>query len=335
MIDDNERLNLLLELGRYADAERSAREAIGRNPQWAAGYTHLARALMGLNKKDPALDAAREGAGKAPHDAWAVSVLAYTLNWLDMTQLALEAAEQAVALDPQYTWAYVVLAGILHTLGRFQEVRAKAAEGLRVDPLCENLIRWKGWAEHELRMQDDALRTAEEGLRHHPNSHQLLNLAGCVRWAQAEKVRGRARLRLHRAADAMFRAAMSRDPTRPEYHGSLRGNARSCRGYLVNRLLLVACLVLSVAPAVALGAATLDPASGALELLVAVSFVVLVGFIRGELTERAALVAPLRLFDVPTVPLEPRERRRGLFELFVHGVPILMPYVILVAWFRG
>ena len=46
MSADNDRLNLLLDLRRYADAEKAVRDAIGRDPQWAAAYTHLARALM-------------------------------------------------------------------------------------------------------------------------------------------------------------------------------------------------------------------------------------------------------------------------------------------------
>src|SRR5262249_21069061 len=39
-LTNNDRLNLLLDLKRYADAEESARETIARDPQRASGYTH-------------------------------------------------------------------------------------------------------------------------------------------------------------------------------------------------------------------------------------------------------------------------------------------------------
>src|SRR5262249_32282945 len=99
---DNDRLNLLLELKRYADAEKLAREAIGRDPHWASGYTHLARALVSLNKKDEAIAAAREGVRKAPTDPWAHATLGCVLNWFGDAKTALEPAQEAVRLDHRY-----------------------------------------------------------------------------------------------------------------------------------------------------------------------------------------------------------------------------------------
>src|SRR5262249_17375425 len=148
----------------YAEAETFAREAIGRDPQWAPGYTHLARALMAQNRKE-AVDAAREGARKAPHDVWAVATLACTLNWFGHPQDALEVAGEALRLDPRYAWTYTVLAHTLYNLDRFGEAREKAIEGLRYEPHSESLFRWKGWSEHKAGDQVSALRTAEEGLK--------------------------------------------------------------------------------------------------------------------------------------------------------------------------
>src|SRR5690348_15165006 len=65
MADATERLNLLLTLGRYADGERAAREAIGREPEYAAGYTFLALFLLNQGRAEPALVAARDGVRRA------------------------------------------------------------------------------------------------------------------------------------------------------------------------------------------------------------------------------------------------------------------------------
>ena len=332
MSSDNDRLNLLLDLRRYADAEKAARDAIGRDPQWAAAYTHLARALMGQNKKE-AIDAAREGARKAPNDAWAVGTLACALNWFGLSNEALEPAEQAVKLDPRYAWAYAMLANILFNLKRFKDAHAKAVEGLRFDPLSESLFRWKGWAEHKMGEQKAALLTVEEGLKHHPNSHLLLNLIGCVRWTQAEKWRGpiRERLRLYRAADELIRESIRLDPTQPAYRDNLRGNALSCRVHLLRNVLPLVCIAFTLLPmCILVGVLRPDPDGGkrAVPLIAAViSFLMTVA---SAPSNRCALAAPLDRFRVPTAPQSPHEHGLGRRELYGYALLLLLPYGALV-----
>lgn len=328
MTSDNDRLNLLLDLRRYSDAEKAARDAIGRDPQWAAAYTHLARALMGQNKQE-AIDAAREGARKAPHDAWAVGTLACAFNWFNKSKEALGPAEEAIRLDPRYAWAYAMLSNILYNLGRYSDARAKALQGLQFDPLSESLFRWKGWAEHKLGDQADALRTAEEGLKHHPNSHLLLNLIGCIKWTSAEKTRGLKRLRGHRDAEVVLRESIRLDPTQQAYRDNVRGNAVSCRQHVVGN-----------------GAALVAIASVALPLLVLLFVPVVIGGPRPVFalfsvglcallsllfvaSERVALSVPLDRFGVPTVPTTRFDRRLALVALGGYAACLVAPYVIV------
>jgi tetratricopeptide (TPR) repeat protein len=334
MISVNERLNLLLDLRRYADAERAAREAIGRDPQWASAYTHLARALMGLNKKE-AIDAAREGARKAPHDAWAVGTLACALNWFNMSKEALQPAEEALRLDPRYAWAYAMLANILYNLNRFGDARAKALQGLQIDPLSESLFRWKGWAEHKMGEQAEALRTAEEALKHHPNSHLLLNLIGCIKWTQAEKLRGLKRLRAHRDAEAILRESIRLEPTQAAYRDNLRGNAVSCRKHVVGNALTMAtitsavvpvCLILVLSSPADRPRATFALFSCGLFALLALLFAA---------SERFALTLPLDRFRVPGVPTTRRERLFVRLALCGYLVLLLAPSAIAAWWFFG
>jgi tetratricopeptide (TPR) repeat protein len=330
MTSVNERLNLLLDLRRFADAEAAAREAIGRDPQWAAGYTHLARALMGLNKPE-AIDAAREGARKAPQDAWAVGTLACALNWFRRYKEALEPAEQTVKLDPRYAWGHAMLANILFNLDRLKEARDRAIEGLRFDPLSESLIRWKGWAEHKLGQNDEALATAELGLKHHPNSHLLLNLIGCIKWVQATWTWGPKRLRMHREADTYLRESMRLDPTCPAYRENLRGNAVSCRGSILVPLVIGLCLVACVVPVSVLALFVLrDIEAGKGSVAVIFSLLVLLITAVFATSGRCALVAPLDRFGLPTVALPPRERQLAVAELYGYAVLMLVPYGIVM-----
>src|SRR5439155_22874626 len=136
----------------------------------------------------------------------------------------------------------------LFNLNRFGDARAQAVQGLRFDPLSESLFRWKGWAEHKMGEQAEALRTAEEGLKHHPNSHLLLNLIGCIKWTDAEKTWGAKRLRRHRDADVFLHESIRLDPTQSAYRDNLRGNAVSCRKHVVGNGLALAAVAVAVVP---------------------------------------------------------------------------------------
>lgn len=335
MITDTDRLNLLLDLRRYADAEKAAREAIGRDPQWAPGYAHLARALMGLNKKE-AIDAAREGARKAPHDAWVVGTLACALSWFGQMQEALEAVEETIRLDPHYAWAYAMHANILYNLNRFGEARAKAVQGLRFDPLSEILFRWKGWAEHKMGEQADALRTAQDALKHHPNSHLLLNLVGCVKWTQAEKTWGRERLRLHREADTNLRKSIRIDPTQSAYHDNLRGNAVSCRVHLLSIAVPVTFFAVTVLPLLVFAIGVMRHVNYDKAVETPLGAIALSGLVAAvAVSNTCALALPLGRFRVPTVPITSRERWLARLELSGYGLLVLAAYGFAVfVYFR-
>lgn len=332
MPDDTERLNLLIGLRRYADAEKAAREAIARDPNWGPGYTHLARALINLNRADDAIEAAREGVRKAPKDAWAVGTLACAMNWFNRPKEAIGPAEEAVRLDPTYAWAYAMLANLYFNLNRFQDARRTATDGMKYDPESESLFRWKGWAEHSLKRYRDALATAEAGVKKHPNSHLLLNLLGRVKWSLAERKWFRGRLALHREADAALAEAVRLNPAEPSYRSNWRDNAVSARGYILRIVLPVLAVFFCLFPtliftAVAARFVTED-SSVAVPLVFAA--VVVVATRLPEMSTAAALTAPLDRFRLPTVPLEPGDRRQGLAEWCAYLIFFLSPYGAMV-----
>jgi hypothetical protein len=333
---DNDRLNLLLDLKRYADAEKLARGAVARDPEWASGYTHLARALVSQNKKDESIAAAREGVRKAPTDPWAHATLACVLNWFGDAKGALEPAKEAVRLDHRYSWAAAMLANILFNLNRFQESLDAALEGLKHDPLSETLFRWKGWAEHKLGRPADALVTADEGLKHHPNSHLLVNLIGCIGWTESEKLRGLRRLRGHRSADAKIREAVRLDPAQPAYRDNLRGNAVSCRRYVLGLAMPVLCLLLGVIPIslLALTAIGGRHEERAFWVVMATMPVFLVSCV-WKPGPRAAVIAPLGRFGVPSVPPTAADRSEGQGEWGAYAGVFAIPWGIALGALAG
>lgn len=332
MPDDTERLNLLIGLRRYADAEKAAREAIARNPNWGPGYTHLARALINLNRADEAIEAAREGIRKTPKDAWAVGTLACALNWFNRTKEALGAAEEAVRLDPTYAWSYAMLANIYFNLNRFTDARRAAADGMKYDPESESLFRWKGWAEHSLNRYRDCLATAEAGVMTHPNSHLLLNLLGRVKWSLAERKWVRGRMALHREADTALAEAVRLNPAEQSYRSSWRDNATSARGYILRIVLPLLAVFFCLIPAILFTAvaARFIPDERSIPVPLVFAVLVVVATRLPEMSKAAALTAPLDYFRPPTVPLEPGDKRQGRVEWAAYLIFYLSPYGAMV-----
>jgi hypothetical protein len=205
-------------------------------------------------------------------------------------------------------------------------------EGMRFDPINESLFRWKGWAEHKMGEQAEALRTAEEALKHFPNSHLLLNLIGCIKWTEAEKTWSLKRLRLHRAADAILRDSVRLDPTQSAYRDNVRGNAVSCRKHVVSNaasFVAVAAALVPIGLILALSSpadrpnATFALFSCAAAILLSLLFVA---------SERFALTLPLDRFRVPGVPTTAGDRLFAKLALCAYLTLLLVPYGV-AAWF--
>jgi tetratricopeptide (TPR) repeat protein len=328
MPPDLDRLNLLLTLGRNAEGEKAAREAIAANPEWAAGYGYLALFLSNQGHHLPAIRAAKDCVGKNPHDPWGHAVRACVLNRLGRTDQALAAADEAIRLDPTYAYARCVRSEILCAERQFARARFTAIDGLRYHPTDEDLIHRKGWAEQMSGRLDDAVDTARDGLRHHPDSPSLRNVLGCALMERAETRNLIGRIRDHNRAETALREAVRLRPGETAYQGNRRNNALRCRRYVL-WVLLIPLAVLSLAAAVtgsvlALGGGLPKPGAGVIGLAAAAYAIGLV-FLQTE-AEWVLLSAPVGRLGVPTVPLTPDEQRKGrLMWLLVAGVLVGAP----------
>ncbi len=313
MSAENERLNLLLTLGRFAEAEKYARECIGRTPDWGIAYTQLGRALAGLRRHAEAVEAAREGVRKAPRDAWALAILGYTLKHAGRLPDAAEALTDAARADPTYTWTYCMLAEVELDRSRPKEAYQATLNGVRHDPTAENLLRWKAWCEYQLDKLTDAVTTAESGLASHPNSPLLRNVLGCVRWHQGEQAFWPWRkVRLHHQADEYLTEAVRLNPSEDVYRNNLTRNAKVCRKF-VAAWGVGLCLVVPVVAAVAVivGFGDFESVGGVVTVL-AFAAAILGGF---GLSDDIVRAAPLSWCGVPSPPLAQDERHRGRRKL--------------------
>ena len=313
MSADNERLNHLLTLGRFTDAERVARECIGKVPEWGAAYTQLGRALAGLGRYKEAVEAAREGVRKSPRDAWALAILGYTLKHAGYLPDAAEALYDAARTDPTYTWTYCMLAEVELDRQRPKDAYQATLNGIRHDPNAENLLRWKAWCEYQLDQLTDAVETAEAGLAKHPTSPLLRNVLGCVRWHQAERtLRPWRKVWLHRTAHEYLLEAVRLNPSEDVYRNNLTRNAKVCRKYVASWVVGLGLAVpLLALAAVVGGVGSVRLVAGAASPVVLSAVLVAVLGLRDDVVR----VAPLGWCGAPSPPVGEDERRSGVRKM--------------------
>jgi tetratricopeptide (TPR) repeat protein len=215
----NERLNLLLDLGKCREAAAFAREELAREPRWGALHTHLARALVGMREVEAALAAAREGVKYAAFDAWSHDIHGFVLAQAGRYKEALAATAEALRLSPEWVGGHATRAWVENLAGRHADALATTEAGLRLAPEHWQLLKERAWSLYKLGRFDDAAAAAVAGRALHPTRPAFFNVLGCVAMSRGEKTR----------FDLGFRdfvEALRLNPTESTYHDNRRLNAR-------------------------------------------------------------------------------------------------------------
>ena len=162
------KVNMLFELGRYAEAERELRAVLAQSPDEALAHAMLAAAISSLNRfpealresktaiaLDPTLAYAfyaqglvlmrwgrRRGAIRAmreairldPQNPEPLYVLAWLISRRHHWNQALRAVDRALALDPRHVASLALRGELLHHLGRWEESKQAYDSALAIDP---------------------------------------------------------------------------------------------------------------------------------------------------------------------------------------------------------
>lgn len=304
---------------RYSEAEKYARECIGKFPDWGTAHTQLARALSGLGRKRDALEAAKEGVRKSPQDAWALAILGYTQKHLKQLSQAATTLRDAIRLDPTYTWSYCMLTEVELDREKIDVAYQTTLDGIVHDPLSENLLRWKAWCEYQLGLNEKAIQTASAALTSFPNSAQLRNVIGCVHWCQAEKQWLRKRIRLHTQAHEYLLEAVRLNPAEEVYRSNMELNLKKCRKYATGWVLALFLILPWIFYIAVIAANPWIEASkdyrGRIILLMALEFVHSAYF-SIVLNEHHTLHSqmPLRWLGISEMRIDHRTRRRYIWK---------------------
>jgi Flp pilus assembly protein TadD len=178
-----ERIESLIDLGRYEQADLRLRSFLARDPVSARGWRRLASVSQRLHRPAASLAAARRAVAIAPTSHLSHIVLADALGGIRRWRDAVGAAREAVRLAPNASSAHYTLANVLRRGGHRSRgeavVEARRAVALDAhDPNCHNLLglclRAKG-------RRTEAFAAFAEGLRLDPENTLILNNLGALR----------------------------------------------------------------------------------------------------------------------------------------------------------
>jgi tetratricopeptide (TPR) repeat protein len=310
--DAHTRLDLLLGLRRFREAEKLARECLAAEPDCSGWHSQLARALAGRGRTEEALETARTAAGLAPENPWTLSILAWLLNQAGRPGEALEVLRTVLRLDPHYSWGHELLAIAYEQLGRGKERLMAARKAVELAPEDESPWVQFGWALYANKQYGEALQAADTGLRLHPDSAPLHNLRGSCLMAQGEATRRPRRFRVFRMAHDSLLEAVRLDPGEPAYARNLLANTAAWRRVAYRWGVAVGLVVLFVG-----GYAIGYLFVGHLAMLVAVGLAVLALLLREPLLnppDYGLAMLPLGWAGLPDVPMTSEDRSQGRWD---------------------
>jgi len=172
---------VLFHLERPKEAESAARTAIGLDP--GSGYPHetLAQILLGMSDLKGAEEAVRQANSLDGDCASRRGILARIASERGKYQLCLEHAQAGLEMDPEYEVCRLLRGISLGRLGRHEEADEEAMGLLRDDPEDSYNHSVRGWILLERNAMDEAKMHFQEALRLDPeNEDARSGLARCL-----------------------------------------------------------------------------------------------------------------------------------------------------------
>ena len=164
-----DRVQVLLQTRRFADAERELRRQLGNEPHDAALHILLSWALLAQDKKDEATDEARVAIGVDPTAPGAYHALASALLARDRFDDALKANVEALRLNPYDPDYHGLKAAALIEKRNWSGGLVAANEGLALDPENDGCRNLRAVALRQLGRRDEAAVTIRDQLRKSPD----------------------------------------------------------------------------------------------------------------------------------------------------------------------
>lgn len=330
-----DKLRLLLQLRRFTEVERAAREVIAENPQSSSGYYYLAKALGVLGRFQEALEVSDRLLALAPDQWFAHSLRSTLLQFVGRSAEAVESAKTAMRLDHNEPSVHTLLAYVLSAAGRDKESAAVISEARRQFPADPDILYMAGALALDRKDMAAVDEVAKRGLALDPTNPGFHMLTGVATGHQAQNdvPEGQERQNRFRVAEQRLAEAVRMDPTNAEFRRQRKKNASDSRDEIMVKLITTWMFGMAICAAVLPIILHVEAFPCWFFLLLPLAAGVSAGVLNAVFPE-FSLILPLKRFDVVTIPLLPEERRKGLagwFVFLVATVSILFIPILALA----
>lgn len=197
-----ERASLLLEQGRFKDAEKQIRQVLEQDPNNHHALALLARCYMNDGKYDKGIEIINKAISIEPNESFYFYLLGFAYYQKDNFFVSKEHLAKAIQLNPYNPEYFGLLAFILFDEKNFEQALQKANEGLELDPENITCLNARSRALSKLKRVTEAEETISDTLSNDPDNVFTHTTVG---WNYFE--RGS-----HKKAEGHFREALRIDP---------------------------------------------------------------------------------------------------------------------------
>ena len=212
-----ERANLLLEQGRYKDAEQQVKQVLEKDPQNDHALAILARCYMNNGQHDKGIETINRAISIEPNESFYFYLLGFGYYQKNMFLPAKDNLGKAIQLYPYNPEYFGLLAFILLDEKEYDQSLQKANEGLELDPQNITCLNARSRSLSKLKRNSEAEATISDTLANDPDNEFTHNTIG---WNYFEKGN-------HKKATHHFREALRLDPNMESARLGLKESLKS------------------------------------------------------------------------------------------------------------
>ena len=179
-----ERADLLLDQGRYKDAEAALKKVLEQEPQNDYALALLARCYLNNKRYEDGITIIQQAIALNPENSFYYYLLAFGFYHQNNSLAAIANLEKAIQLFPYNAEYFGLLAYIFIEERNFEKALEKADEGLAVDAENSTCLNARSTALNKLGRMEAALETMQDALAQAPDDEMT---HATVAWNLLEK----------------------------------------------------------------------------------------------------------------------------------------------------
>jgi tetratricopeptide (TPR) repeat protein len=165
-----ERAELLLDQGRYKDAELQIKQALSQDPDHDYALGLLGRCYVNNGRYDEAIVIIQQAIALDPNDSFYFYLLGFAYYHKNQHVKAIEYLQHAIKLYPYHAEYFGLMAHVLIEDRAFEAGLHKANEGLAVDAESITCLNARSIALNKLKRTEDAIATMQDALAQDPDN---------------------------------------------------------------------------------------------------------------------------------------------------------------------